>query len=157
MNTRSLFLSAALVAFAIAGARAASPTAPAKPTPPTQPAVAASPEPESGLKAGMSPEAVKKIMGAPREIKPMTAPDGKAEIWIYRRDVGARVERVQIAAVPITVSTIGNDGQAHQQTVSEEVKYGDLYQATEETIQLLMFNDRYVTQKITRQKIKRYN
>ncbi len=112
--------------------------------------------PESALKQGMPAAAVKQIMGQPLEVTPMKAPDGKAEIWVYKRNVNVRVERVPVGSTPITVTSFGSDGQAHEQTIGEKVQYGDLYQATEETVQLLMFNDQYVTQKVSRKEIKHY-
>lgn len=139
------------------GAGAASPSAPDKVTPESKPAVATSVSPESALRQAMPADAVRKIMGEPQAIKPMKAPDGKAEIWVYKRETNKRVDRVPIGSVPITVSVIGGDGKAHQQTIGENVQYGDLHQATEETVELLMFNDHFLTQKITRQEIKRYN
>ncbi len=87
----------------------------------------------------------------------MKAPEGKAEIWVYRRNVNERIERVPVGTVPITTTVFGTDGQAHQQTVAEETKYSNLYQATEETVQLLMFNDHYLTQKTTSRQIKHFN
>jgi hypothetical protein len=152
MKPRNLFLAASLFALVLNGAGAAAPT-----TPGSKPAAASADNPEAALKQAMPADAVRKIMGQPQEIVPMKAPDGKAEIWVYKREIDQRVDRVPIGSVPITVTVIGSDGRAHEQSIGEKVQYGDLHQATEETVQLLMFNDHYLTQKTTRRDIKHYN
>lgn len=157
MRIRNLVLSASLFALTVHGAGAASPSAPEKGSPDSKGVTSSTIGPESALKQAMPAEVVKKIMGQPLQVMPMKAPDGKAEIWIFRREVNARVTRVPIGSVPITVSSLGSDGKAHQQSIGEKIQYGDLYQATEETIQLLMFNDHYLTQKITRREVKHFN
>lgn len=155
MKIRNLLLTAALFALVINGAGASSPSASGKGAKELKLAAAGSPE--SALREAMPADVVRGIMGEPLEIKPMKAPEGKAEIWIFRRQVDVRVERVPIGSIPITVSTIGADGRAHEQTIGENVQYGDLHRATEETVQVLMFNDRYVTHKISRREIKHFN
>jgi hypothetical protein len=52
---------------------------------------------------------------------------------------------------------MGGDGKAHQYNVGEEIPSADLHGATEETVQLLMFNDHLVVCKISRQASRRYN
>lgn len=155
MKIRNLLLPVALFALVINGAGAAPSPASGKGT--RNSTVAAADGPESALREAMPADVVRKIMGEPLEIKPMKAPEGKAEIWVFRRQVDVRVERVPVGSIPITVSTIGADGRAHEQTVGENIQYGDLHRATEETVQLLMFNDRYVTHKISRREIKHFN
>ena len=156
MKPRNLLLAASLLALVVNSAGAAAAAAD-KGAPGAKPAAVAPDGPESALKQAMPADAVRKIMGAPQEIVPVKAPDGKAEVWVYKREVNRRVERVQVGSVPITVTTIGSDGQAHEQTVGETVQYGDAHLATEETVQLLMFNDHFVTHKIARREIKHYN
>jgi hypothetical protein len=36
----------------------------------------------------MTAEEVQRLVGKPVEIKPIEAPEGKAETWIYRRQIG---------------------------------------------------------------------
>jgi hypothetical protein len=112
---------------------------------------------ETTLKESMSAATVRQIMGAPEQIKPMEAPAGKAEVWIYRRESNVRVERVAVGSVPIATTTIGADGKAHQQTIGEDVKYADRYRYTEEIIQLLMFNGHFVTRKTSTRELQRFN
>ena len=157
MRIRNLILSVSLLALTVRGADAPSSATPEKVPPDAKPVAPSAANPESTLKQGMPAEVVKKIMGEPLQIRPMKAPDGKAEIWIFRRDVDVSVTRMPVNSIPITVSSIGSDGKAYQQTIGEKVQYGNLYKATEETIQLLMFNDHYLTQKITRREVKHFN
>lgn len=97
-------------------------------------------------------------MGKPDEIKPMKAPNGKAEIWVYKRETNERTERVPVGAVPITVTTFSADGKSSSmQTIGEDVKYANVRFTTEETVELLMFNDHFLTGKISRQEIKHYD
>jgi len=157
MKSPQRLLSASIFLLALNGAFAAPPSGSATPAPDSKPAAVPASGPEATLKPGMPVAAVRQIMGQPLEITPMKAPDGKAEIWVYRRNVNVRITRVQTGSVPITVTSFGSDGKAHEQTIGEKPLYGDLYRATEETIQLLMFNDQYVTQKVNRREIEHYN
>lgn len=157
MNIRHLCLLASLFALAINGTAATAPSAPAKVKPSVKPAVVSADNPASALKEGMPAEVVRQTLGQPRKVTPMKAPDGKAEIWVYTRQVSDRVERVEIGSIPITTSSIGADGQAHTETIGQDIQYGDLHYSTEEIIELLMFNDHYVTCKTTRREIKHYN
>jgi hypothetical protein len=157
MKLHNLLIWASLLGLVIDGAGAALPSSPDKTTSGSKSVAVAPSNPESALKKAMPADVVRKIMGTPQEIKPMKAPEGKAEIWVYQRMTNERVEQVEIGSVPITISVIGGDGQARQQTVGEDIKYGDLHLATEETVELLMFNDQYVTNKVSRREIKRYN
>ncbi len=156
MKSPVVFLSASFFLLALTGA-AAEPSSPAKTPAEAKPAATSAANPESTLKQGMPAAVVRQIMGQPAEVTPMKAKDGKAEIWVYKRNTNVRVERVPVGSTPITVTSFGSDGKAHQQTVGEEVRYGDLYKATEETIQLLMFNDQYVTLKTSSRQVQHYN
>jgi hypothetical protein len=55
------------------------------------------------LEAGMTAEAVQRVVGKPAEIKPIEAPEGKAETWIYRRQIGKQTT---------LESTPGNSGSS---------------------------------------------
>jgi hypothetical protein len=159
MKTRNLFLSASLFALLVqvTGAASPSPSTSDKAAPDSKPVAVSPDNPESALKQAMAADAVRQIMGQPEEIKPMKAPNGKAEIWVYKRQFNRRVERVQIGTIPITTTVVGSDGIARQQTIGEDIKFGDLHRVTEETVEVLMFNDHYVTHKITRQELKHYS
>jgi hypothetical protein len=122
-------------------------------------------DPKFALKWAMPAEAVRQIMGRPDEIKPMNAPKGKAEIWVFTRELNQRVERLPVGAVPIMATTYEIDGschdkkmgRAHSQQIGETVVYGDLHYATLETVEVLMYNEHFVTQKVSRQDVRHYN
>lgn len=105
----------------------------------------------------MTTDEVRKIMGQPVEIKPMKTPNGKAEVWVYKREFNRRVERVQIATIPIMTTVVGSDGVGRQQQIGEDIKFGDLHRVTEDMVEVLMFNDHYVTHKVTRRELRHYN
>jgi hypothetical protein len=111
---------------------------------------------EQALKQGMTAEEVRHIMGEPLEVKPMVPPTEKAEVWVYRRTINGPVEQVLVGAKPITYSTIGADGVAHQQTVAEEPIYRQAIHKDEVTISLLMFDGKYISQKQTVEKRVQY-
>ena len=112
---------------------------------------------ETALTKARPADAVRKILGQSMEIKSMKAPDGKAEVWVYQRETDRPVGRVEVGSIPITNTVMGGDGKAHQYNVGEEIPSADLHGATEETVQLLMFNDHLVVCKISRQASRRYN
>ena len=158
MKTCNFFLAVSLLVLLLPGAAAAAPSPSDKATPDSKPAAVSPDSPESALKHAMGADAVRQILGHPEEIKPLKAPNGKAEIWVYKRQVNRRVERVQIGTIPIPSTVVGSDGwAAHQQTLSEDIKFADLHCVTEETVEVLMFNDHYVTHKVTRRELKQYS
>lgn len=103
--------------------------------------------PEQTLKQGMTAEQVRQIMGEPAEIDPMVPPTDKAEVWVYRRTVNGPVEQVLVGSKPITYSSVGSDGLAHQETVAEEPVYKQAFHFDVQTISLLMFDGKYLSQK----------
>lgn len=113
--------------------------------------------PEANLKRSMTAAEVRQIMGRPDEIKPMAAPTGKAEIWVYRRKFDERTELVQIGTQPVMTTVYGSDGKPSIQTTDGDPKYANVHYATEETIQLLMFNGQLVSGKVSRQAIRYYD
>jgi hypothetical protein len=103
--------------------------------------------PEQALKQGMTAEEVRHIMGEPLEINPTVPPTEKAEVWVYRRTINGPVEQVLIGTKPITYSAIGGDGLARQQTVAEEPVYKQAIHFDVQTVSLLMFDGKYLSQK----------
>jgi hypothetical protein len=103
--------------------------------------------PEAALKKAMSASVVISIMGEPLQRKALTAPVGKAEVWIYRRVLSDRWRQVQTGTNDITTTTYGSDGKAHTQIIHSDPIYADEHTTTTEVISLLMFNDHYVEQK----------
>ena len=121
--------------------------------------------PESALKWAMPAADVRQIMGQPETVRPLPAPQGKAEVWVFTRQLGERVDRVPIASVPIMSTTYVIDGgcrqrlggRAQEQKVGETIQYADLRVTTVETVEVLMFNEHFVAHKVSRQDVKRYN
>lgn len=155
MKTRALFLSISLFSLLVQSVNAASPAASKNPNANSQPVAASAENPEATLKPAMLSDVILKITGKPSEIRPMKAPDGKAEIWVYRRETNPREGRIQIGSTPIIISVQESDGIIRKYTVSEKAQFGDVHYFTAEMVELLMFNDQYVTQKVTRRELKR--
>ncbi|HEU5080578.1 MAG TPA: hypothetical protein VFT72_15305 [Opitutaceae bacterium] len=105
MNIRILLLSVLALAYSYAvwggeppEAKAGRPKANDKPT----------------LQKGMLADDIIKQIGRPAEVKPMDAPEGKAEMWTYRRVVRQRVEQkaTKVKMVP-AFKGINGDGSAN--------------------------------------------
>jgi hypothetical protein len=152
MRYRSILLSLSFVASGLTAFPAETPASP----PPAAPAVKVAANPETSLKKDMPADDVRRLMGAPAEIKPMKSPDGKAEIWVYKRQAHERFDRIELGSIPITETVAGADGKAHQQVIGQKQQFGDVRWITEETIEVLMFDDHYVTQKISRRETKSF-
>jgi hypothetical protein len=104
----------------------------------------------------MTAEEVKHIMGTPAEIKPMESPTGKAEVWIYRRTMPGRVEQIQVGSQVIKDSSSGSDGMVHTATIAEVPIYKQAVYTDLVTVSLLMFDDRFISQKRTVEKRRDY-
>jgi outer membrane protein assembly factor BamE (lipoprotein component of BamABCDE complex) len=104
---------------------------------------------DSSLKKGMSAREVEQLLGKPAEIKPMNAPSGKAEVWIYRERKGEVSKQIQVGSKPITIMVKGPDGVDRQQVISEEIIYKMQNDITEETLSLLIFNGQFIEKKVT--------
>ena len=119
-------------------------------------ATAVSEGPEHALQKGMTAEAVKQIMGNPAEIKLMVTTTGKAEVWVYHRTVFGHVEQVQVGSQVIKDSTSGSDGVVHTATLAEVPIYKQAVHKDLETISLLMFDGKFISQKRTVEKQLEY-
>ena len=106
--------------------------------------------PESALKQGMSAATVKQLMGTPLEVRPMATPNGKAEVWVFTRQMGTRVERLGFPSAEIITYVMGADGKPREQRTPGPVQYQNVLHIIEESCELLMFNDEYVTHKTYR-------
>ncbi len=165
MKTLIRLFTPSLFAFLLVGASAASSVAPDRTPGGNKATGVSSAEPESMLQWAMSADTVRQIMGQPDKIRPMKAPNGKAEIWVFTRQLNPRVDRVPVTTIPIMTTTnivIGssNDkksGPTLDQKIGETIVYGDLFSATVETVELLMFNEHFVKQKISRQNVRHFN
>jgi len=113
--------------------------------------------PENALKRAMAVADVKRIMGEPAEVKPMAAPTGKAEIWVYRRKIGDSWVQIQTASKPIVISSTDSNGLLHQTTIGEEPIFTNEHRVTEDVVSLLMFNDHFLERKVTREIHRNYH
>jgi hypothetical protein len=124
VSFRAFALLPAVLIAMLAGC-ADTPTSPAAaPSSASSPMRTATSTPEVTLQKGMTAEAVRGIVGEPAEIKPMKSPAAKAEIWVYHRTTRGRVQQVQLST-----------SDFRQQT-----------EIIEETINLLMFDDKFFEQ-----------
>ena len=155
MKTYLIFPPVLFFSLLLQSAGATAPSTSPNVAPDSKPTAGSSVNPESSLKQAMPADLIRKIMGKPSAIRPMKAPDGKAEIWVYTREINERMGREQIGTTPIMISVADSDGRIRQYTVGEETHYGDVHYITVETVELLMFNDQYVTQKVSRREMKR--
>lgn len=94
------------------------------------------------LEAGMTAEEVQRAIGKPIEIKPIVTPEGKAETWIYRRQIG---KNTTLDSIPTSFSSgalpdslLGTSGPVEYRTKTTLV-----YQVTS----LLMFQGKLVKAK----------
>jgi len=106
--------------------------------------------PEADLIPEMPAHAVIKIMGKPESVKPMKVQAGKAEVWVYARQVAERVEYVQVST-PVMGAVANGNGTTRITQTGEKLVNRAEHHITTEVIELLMFNDHFVTQKVSRQ------
>lgn len=100
---------------------------------------------EAGLQKGMTAEEVKAVMGDPAEIKPLKSPTGKAEIWIYHRSTRGSERQIQVGtkSTPITSVNSSTGTTNVMQTIDEPI-FKDQVEIIDETINLLMFDGRFM-------------
>ncbi len=130
-----------------------------------QPGTAAGKKPEATLKWAMPSAAVREVMGQPDEIRSLPAPQGKAEVWVFCRPVSHRVDRVVVGAVPIISTTYQTNGscrekrpgRAVEQKIGETLQFANLFVTTVEKVEVLLFNEHFVTSKVSRQEERSYN
>jgi hypothetical protein len=144
-----LFLSAfALVALTLqTGTALAAPGQKSAAKPPPADTAEARPA-KPALTKGMTAETVIGLIGRPLQIKPMDAPEGKAEVWTYRRvakkwttQTAATTEEVP-AFIGIGMGAAG-DGMGSVTTPIYRLEHITVYQVT----RLLMFEDQLVNAK----------
>jgi hypothetical protein len=146
MTMRNFILLFALLAVGLTAA-AATPANPAK-------AAATPPPPEAALKQAMPAAQVLQIMGKPSAIEPMKDAGGKAEVWVYVRKVNPTVRHEQVAATPIMIEVQDSNGTMRKYQQGENIQFADIHYYTEEKVQLLLFNDKFVVAKIARREVK---
>ena len=147
MNLRIFYFGTVFIVLQTLGCSA--PTAAvAEPRP--KPAGVASSFPLAELKQGMPAAAVQQLLGKPNEVRPMKAPEGKAEVWAFTHELGTHIERLGFPSADIITYVIGGDGKPIEQKVPGPVSYQNVQHISEETVEVLLFNDQYVTHKVSR-------
>jgi hypothetical protein len=151
------FIPTVLAAFLVSCANTPTPSAPSN-TAAAPTATAVGEGPEHALQKGMTAEAVKQIMGNPAEIKLMATTTGKAEVWVYRRSSSTPVRYVQVGTRSSKASAAsGSNNSSNMAPLSvEEPVFAQLIEVADETVSLLMFDDKLVEQKTTSQKHLEY-
>ncbi len=146
MNPRTpALLSAAVIA--LLAACSSTSTAPAGRAPPTPALGTAGPPvgPEGSLEKGMTAATVRRVMGAPAEVRPMASPTGRAEVWLYHRTTPGATRQVQVGSrtIPIVTTTDTNGLTRVVQSIEEPI-FQQEYEYFDEEVRLLMFNDQFV-------------
>lgn len=155
------YFPAVLAAFLVSCANTPTPSQPDT-TAPAPTATVVSEGPEHALQKGMTGDAVKQIMGNPAEIKLMVTTTGKAEVWVYHRLSSIPVRQVQVgtrvsnAGAPSSGAASGNTQSNMAPLSVEEPVFAQLIEVADETVSLLMFDDKLVEQKTTSQKHLEY-
>ncbi|HVU25134.1 MAG TPA: hypothetical protein VHE13_13490 [Opitutus sp.] len=95
------------------------------------------------LAKGMTADEVLKAVGKPAEVKPMKTETGKAEEWIYRRELGKRVVRVASGEREVPVFDgmgLGSGAMKTRHEIIYTSKHVTVYQVTT----LLMFDGKLI-------------
>lgn len=105
-----------------------------------------------GLKKGMTGAAVRQAWGEPESVKPMETPAGKAEVWTYHRTTTTTRQ------VPASMETVPSQdaGTGAASTIMQPVYVQERVAATDE-YQLLLFDDKVIEWKQTRQESRAFN
>ena len=114
---------------------------------------ATSAKPPRVIAKGMEAEEIIRRIGKPTEVNPMPSPDGKAEVWIYRRHAG---QQSTLTATSVVQTPVVNPITGHMFTTPEP-SYSQERLDLEETTSLLMFNDRLVEWKRTMEGKRAFN
>ena len=102
-------------------------------------------QPEASLMRGMTAVEVRRIMGEPDKIEPAPAQAGKAETWIYHRITHGPSKQIEIPGKDIVVPRPGANGATIMVTIPGKPTHKKTHLKMDETIQLLMVDDRYLT------------
>ena len=153
MKTRSILASASIVLLLAAGASAGAAEATGRTAPASSPSKGQAP---AALKVGATADEVRQLFGKPDEIRPMEAPNGKAEVWVFVKELRTRVERIGFPSPAITSTVTSADGTTHQFSTPGDLIYHDVHYVTEETTEVLMFNDHFVAQKASRKERQQF-
>jgi len=125
-----------------------SPTGPAPRAPTAQSNAAPASDgemPFPKLEQGMTANAIREKLGNPAQIQPVTSPEGKAEIWVYKFVKSLGMTQVAAGTRESPQMSVGAGG-AGMITVQEPI-YTLAEKKSEVTLSLLMFNGRLQSQK----------
>ena len=113
------------------------------------PAAAAQKPAKRMLEKGMTADAVVKMIGQPKEVKELPSKDGKAETWIYRKQVGIRNIDIPNGQreVPVFMGMLSSGADSMKMTT--EILYIKRRIAVYQVTSLLMFNGQLVLAKQT--------
>jgi hypothetical protein len=148
MHVRSQFLPALLIGLLVPATGAAA-IPPDSANAGSKAAAAAPKGPEESLLPAMPANTVIRVMGKPESIRPVKGQTGKAEVWVYSRQVGDRVDYVQVST-PVMVAVPSGNGTARMVVTGEKLTNRAEHHITTEVIELLMFNGAFVTKKVSR-------
>jgi hypothetical protein len=96
------------------------------------------------LKTGITSDEVVALVGKPLEVKAQPAPEGKAEIWSYRRLVDEQQRQVATSVNIVGAYNPITDAGPSQ---SPELQFTQVHIRTYQVTELLIFNDKLVTAK----------
>jgi hypothetical protein len=139
MKIRNKLLTALLAGLLVGSAQAAA----------TAKAPVDAKNPENSLKLAMAADTVIQIMGKPESVTPMKSDKGKAEIWEYRRQVGDRMD-VVVLTTPVMSPVPDGNQSTRMVATGERVDNHEEHHITTELVDLLMFNNHFVTAKVSR-------
>jgi len=148
MHVRSLFLLALLIGLPIQAAEAPAPP-PDSADAGSKGAAAAPKSPEESLLPSMPASTVARIMGKPDSVRPVKVQAGKAEVWVYSRQVSDRVDYVQVST-PVMGSVPSGNGTNRTVVTGEKLVTRAQHHITTEVVELLIFNGAFVTRKASR-------
>ena len=148
MKLRILLVFAVTIVFQVRSVAADVPPA-------TAPGAKALPvDPLDSLKPGQSADAIKALLGEPGEIRPMDSPKGKAEVWVYLKEVSRRMDRIDVSTPDVVINVTESDGSVRQKITPGLVRFQDVHYLVEDVNEILLFNDQYVVHKVTRRERK---
>lgn len=95
------------------------------------------------LDKGMTAEQIQQAIGKPQEIRPMQSPEGKAEVWTYRRVISRTVDQVATNTMQMPAFGGGMMSEALQPTTA--LRFSMTYRTRYQVTALLMFNGALVS------------
>jgi hypothetical protein len=104
------------------------------------------------LKVGSTADEIVQLVGKPLEVTPKPSPEGKAEVWTYRRVVDQQNE--QVASRTNTLPAVSLPGAMGAPT---EIQYRLVHYTIFQNTSLLMFNGKLITAKQSFEKVANYD